>query len=194
MSVTERTRPTTEPFRHARMLIAGAWSGSASDDTPDIENPAKWQKIRDVPRGGAADADRAVLAASQAFASWTKVTPRDRGRVLLRIAEALEARSAEQAPAIALETGNPEEGLTAVIYVSRGKAALGIVFDTHAKLDPGVTVVGTLATDTHPPIVYTIAAVACSTSPATPRELTFLQSGSARTMVAAHGYTVLSRP
>jgi len=88
------------------MLIAGAWSGSISGDTLDVENPAKRQKIADIPRGGAADVDRAVQAASQAFPAWSKVTPRDRGRLLLRIADALEARAEELARTIALETGN----------------------------------------------------------------------------------------
>ena len=106
MSVTEQTRPTSKPLRHAQMLIAGAWSGSISGDTLDVENPAKREKIADIPRGGAADVDRAVQAASQAFPAWSKVTPRDRGRLLLRIADALEARAEELARTIALETGN----------------------------------------------------------------------------------------
>jgi acyl-CoA reductase-like NAD-dependent aldehyde dehydrogenase len=106
MSVTEQTRANTSPLRHAQMLIAGAWVGSTSGDTLDVENPAKRQKIADIPRGGAVDVDRAVQAATQAFPGWSKVPPRDRGRLLLRIAEALEARGEELARTIALETGN----------------------------------------------------------------------------------------
>lgn len=106
MSVTEQTRPATEPLRQARMLIAGAWSGSASGDTLDVENPGRRQKIGEIPRGGAADVDRAVEAATAAFPGWSKVVPRDRGRLLLRIADKLEARGEELARTIALETGN----------------------------------------------------------------------------------------
>ncbi|MCC7371669.1 MAG: aldehyde dehydrogenase family protein [Chloroflexi bacterium] len=54
----------------------------------------------------AADVDRAVQAAQAAFASWRTVIPRDRGRLLLRIADALDARGEELARIIALETGN----------------------------------------------------------------------------------------
>ena len=124
MSVTEQTRPTTaaEP-RHARMLIDGKWVDSASGAVLSVENPAKRKPIADIPRGGAADVDRAVRAAAAAFPAWSKVVPRDRGRMLLRIAEALEARSEEMARTIALETGNalrtqarPEAKLSADIF------------------------------------------------------------------------------
>jgi acyl-CoA reductase-like NAD-dependent aldehyde dehydrogenase len=71
-----------------------------------VENPANRQKIAEIPRGGAADVDRAVQAASRAFPSWSKVPPRERGRMLLRIAEAMDARIEELARLIALETGN----------------------------------------------------------------------------------------
>src|SRR5215510_9997141 len=106
MSVTEQLRPDTTQLQHAQMLIAGAWVDSASGRALDVENPARRVKIADIPRGTAADVERAVQAATQAFPTWRKVPPRDRGRLLLRIAEALEARSEELARTIALETGN----------------------------------------------------------------------------------------
>jgi betaine-aldehyde dehydrogenase len=123
MSTTEQTRPDTTPLRAAQMLIAGAWVDSAAGDTLDVENPAKRRKIAHIPRGGPVDVDRAVQAATQAFPKWSKVPPRDRGRLLLRIAEALEARGEKLAHTIALETGNalrtqarPEARLSADIF------------------------------------------------------------------------------
>src|SRR5215470_8995784 len=123
MSVTEARRPASEAIRRAQMLIAGEWVNSASGETLEVENPGKRAKIADIPRGSAADVDRAVQAATQAFSSWSKVPPRDRGRLLLRIAEALEARLEELARIIALETGNalrtqarPEARLSADIF------------------------------------------------------------------------------
>jgi acyl-CoA reductase-like NAD-dependent aldehyde dehydrogenase len=124
MSITEETRPqTVNPPRHARMLIDGAWVDSVSGAMLDVENPAKRRKIAEIPRGDAADVDRAVQAASRAFPSWSRVPPRDRGRSLLRIADALEARAEELARTIALETGNalrtqarPEARLSADIF------------------------------------------------------------------------------
>jgi betaine-aldehyde dehydrogenase len=67
--------------------------------------------------------DRAVNAAHKAFAAWSKIPPRQRGRLLLRIADAVEARIEELARIIAEETGNalrtqarPEATLTADVF------------------------------------------------------------------------------
>jgi acyl-CoA reductase-like NAD-dependent aldehyde dehydrogenase len=124
MSTLEQTRPdATNPLRRAQMLIAGAWVDSASGEALDVENPGNRQKIGEIPRGGPADVDRAVQAATQAFPGWSKTPPRDRGRLLLRIAEALEERGEELASISALETGDalrtqarPEARLSADIF------------------------------------------------------------------------------
>jgi acyl-CoA reductase-like NAD-dependent aldehyde dehydrogenase len=107
MTTTELTRSTTTgPQRHVQMLINGRWVDSASGAVLAVENPAKRSTIASIPRGGAEDVDRAVLAAESAFPAWRNVPPRQRGRLLLRIAEALEARIEELARVIAEETGN----------------------------------------------------------------------------------------
>ena len=97
---------TTPALRHARMLIGGEWLGSESGETIAIENPATRRSIGQVPRGEAADVDRAVAAAAASFPSWSRVAPRDRGRMLTRIADMVEARAEDLARLIALETGN----------------------------------------------------------------------------------------
>jgi acyl-CoA reductase-like NAD-dependent aldehyde dehydrogenase len=119
MAVIEAVRSElAAELRRARMLINGEWVGSSSGEIVPIENPARRQVIAQVPRGGAADVDRAVGAAAAAFPGWARVAPRDRGRILLRIAEALEARAEEMARTIALETGN------ALRTQARGEARL----------------------------------------------------------------------
>ena len=119
MSVTEKTRPQSKPeLRHARMLIDGAWADSMSGARLAVENPARRQQIAEVPRGGAGDVGRAVEAAARAFPAWSRTAPRERGRLLLRIAEAMEARVEELARTIALETGN------ALRTQARGEARL----------------------------------------------------------------------
>ncbi len=92
--------------RRAQMLIGGEWVGSADGRTFPIENPANRQVIAEAPRGGAEDVDRAVRAAEAAFEGWKLVAPRERGRLLLKIADALEGRTEELARLIATETGN----------------------------------------------------------------------------------------
>src|SRR3954454_1882769 len=78
--------------RHQPMLINGEWVWAASGETIPVENPARREVIAEVPRGGAADVDSAVDASLTAFASWRKVAPRERGRLLMRIADDIEAR------------------------------------------------------------------------------------------------------
>ena len=124
MSITEQTRPiaNSKP-QHARMLIGGAWVDSASGAVLMVENPARRTQIATIPRGASEDVDRAVQAAHTAFPAWSKIPPRQRGRLLLRIAEAMETRIEEIARIIAEETGNalrtqarPEAILTADIF------------------------------------------------------------------------------
>jgi len=44
----------------------------------------------------------------------------------------------------------------ALALVARGEAALGIVYSTDAKVEPGVKIVGTFPTDSHPAIIYPV--------------------------------------
>src|ERR1044072_1988005 len=100
------TNPQAHSVPPKGMLIGGQWVESASGARLTVENPAKKKTIAEVPRGNAADVDRAVAAATKAYAEWRKVPPRERGKALLKIAEALQARVEEMARTIALETGN----------------------------------------------------------------------------------------
>src|SRR4029450_4066073 len=92
--------------KHVQMLIDGSWVASVSGKEIAVENPGNRQVIASVPRGGAEDVDRAVKAASKAFAGWSHVIPRERGRMLQKIADAVEARVEELARIVAEETGN----------------------------------------------------------------------------------------
>jgi len=98
---------TAQPkLKPALMLVDGKWEASADGRFIPVENPARRQAIAEVPRAGAADVDRAVRAAAKAFASWKNVPPRERGRLLMKIADSMEAESEALAKLIATETGN----------------------------------------------------------------------------------------
>ena len=89
------------------MLVDGKWDASADGRFIPVENPAKkGTVIAEVPRAGAADVDRAVRAAAKAFPAWKNVPSRERGRLLMKIADAMEAGSEPLARLIATETGN----------------------------------------------------------------------------------------
>ena len=102
MAVTTTGRSLRE-----KMLIGGEWVDSADGRTFDVETPARrGSVIAQVPRAGAEDVDRAVKAAAAAFPKWRSVAPRDRGRILARIADDVEAAIEDLARTLAAETGN----------------------------------------------------------------------------------------
>ena len=104
MALAQNTAATAP--RHVQMLIDGEWTDSAGGGVIVVENPGNRRPIASVPSGGAEDVDRAVKAAAKAFESWSRVVPRERGRMLQKIADAIDARVEELARIVAEETGN----------------------------------------------------------------------------------------
>jgi molybdate transport system substrate-binding protein len=81
----------------------------------------------------------------------------------------------------------------ALTLVARGEAALGIVYATDAKVEPGVKIIGTFPADSHPAIIYPIAATTTAGPQAT-GYLAFLHSLAAKTIFERYGFTFLIRP
>jgi molybdate transport system substrate-binding protein len=81
----------------------------------------------------------------------------------------------------------------ALVLVARGEAALGIVYATDAKVEPGVKVVGTFPDDSHPAIVYP-AALTAAARPKAAQYLAFLRSQEAKAAFERYGFTFLARP
>ncbi len=106
MTAAATKRAEQPALKQARMLIGGEWVGSASGEILTVDNPANRTPIAEIPRGRAEDVERAVKAAAAAYPGWSRVAPRERGKLFLKIADALEARVEELARLIALETGN----------------------------------------------------------------------------------------
>jgi len=81
----------------------------------------------------------------------------------------------------------------ALTLVARGEAALGIVYSTDAKVEPGVKIVGTFPADSHPAIIYPVAATATA-KPETNDYLAFLRSTAAKTILEKYGFKFLVSP
>lgn len=79
----------------------------------------------------------------------------------------------------------------AMMFVARGEAPLGVVYDTDAKVEPRVRIVGLFPAASHPPIVYPGAVVKSSTHPAAPRFLTYLRSRAGQATFRRYGFTPL---
>jgi phenylacetaldehyde dehydrogenase len=95
--------------REHQLLIGGEWCAAQSGETFSVENPATEQGIANVARGAAADVDRAVRAAREAFDTgpWRKITPSERGKLLWRLADLIEARTEQFAQLETLDNGKP---------------------------------------------------------------------------------------
>src|SRR6516164_10491961 len=106
MRAVTKLREDETALKKERMLIGGECVDSAAGEWLEVEDPAHRRPIAGVPRGRSEDVERAVKAAADAFPTWSRTVPRERGRLLARIADALEARVEELARTIALETGN----------------------------------------------------------------------------------------
>jgi molybdate transport system substrate-binding protein len=83
-----------------------------------------------------------------------------------------------------------EDVRTALAYVARGEAPLGIVYATDARVEPRVRVVATFPENTHRPIVYPVALTPEAT-PDAAQFLSYLHSSQARAVFERAGFTVL---
>jgi molybdate transport system substrate-binding protein len=81
----------------------------------------------------------------------------------------------------------------ALTLVARSEAVLGIVYSTDARVEPGVKIVGTFPADSHPAIIYPVAATATA-KPEAAGYLAFLRSAAAKTILEKYGFVYLIRP
>jgi betaine-aldehyde dehydrogenase len=93
-------------------FINGKSVDSASGEVTTLINPATAQPFATAPKSNAADVDKAMKAASNAFMDWRDSTPSERQRALLKIADAIESR-ADEFVAIESENCGKPMGLTA---------------------------------------------------------------------------------
>lgn len=104
-----------------KLLIGAQWVEAQSGESFAAENPATGETLGHVAAGDAVDVDAAVKAARAALESpaWAGMSPHDRSRLLLRIAEQVEANLEGLAQIESLNNGSP-------LAVTRGMIA-GVV-------------------------------------------------------------------
>ena len=78
----------------------------------------------------------------------------------------------------------------ALMLVARGETPLGIVYASDAKAEPGVRVVATFPEDSHPPIVYPVAALRGARAAQATRFVQWLASPAADALFTKRGFTV----
>jgi aldehyde dehydrogenase (NAD+) len=92
-----------------KLLINNRWVESASGKTFPTVNPATGEEICRVAEADAADVDKAVLAAREAFEKgpWRKMAAAERGKLLYKLADLIEKNADELARLEALDNGKP---------------------------------------------------------------------------------------
>jgi molybdate transport system substrate-binding protein len=81
----------------------------------------------------------------------------------------------------------------ALTVVQHGAAPLGIVYATDAKVSPGVKIIGTFPADSHPAIIYPVAATVTA-KPTAVGYLAYLRSMTAKAIFEQYGFEFLIRP
>src|ERR1700733_2485679 len=92
-----------------RMYIDGKFVNAASGKTLSVYNPATGEVMAQVPEAEAADVDQGVRAARRAFdeGPWTKMSPSQRGRLMLKLADLMEQHLEELAEIESMDNGKP---------------------------------------------------------------------------------------
>ena len=107
---------------HCNFYIDGTWCEPQEPATPHpVINPATEQSVGTVAMGGAADADRAVMAARRAFDAYSQTSLAYRTDMLHKLQGIFERRYTEMAQAISTEMGAPWD----------------LAYDSQAECGPG---------------------------------------------------------
>jgi succinate-semialdehyde dehydrogenase/glutarate-semialdehyde dehydrogenase len=93
-------------FRQA-ILIDGEWIAADSGETMEVRNPATGALVGRVPKAGAAETRRAIAAADRALASWRKVLPKERARILRNLFDLMHRHIDDLALIMTAEQGKP---------------------------------------------------------------------------------------
>ncbi|HQX95188.1 MAG TPA: aldehyde dehydrogenase family protein, partial [Thermomonas sp.] len=93
--------------RH-ELYIGGRWTAPAEGRYFASVNPATLKPLSQIAEAGSADVDTAVRAAKRAYdRTWSKLSGRERGRYLFRIARLIQERARELAVLETLDNGKP---------------------------------------------------------------------------------------
>jgi betaine-aldehyde dehydrogenase len=104
-------------------FIGGRFEEIHGSATFEVHDPATSRLIARVAEAGESGVDRAVAAGEEAFATWRRVTARERGALVSELAKRIAANAEALALLDALDTGNP---LTAMRQdVAKGVRLMG---------------------------------------------------------------------
>lgn len=111
----------TKSPRKYQLLIDGQWVDAESGKTFTTPNPSTGETLAEVAEADKADIDKAVKAARKAFeGKWSKMSARDRGRLMYKLSQLIEEKAGELA---ALETADNGKPIKESTYVDLPQVA-----------------------------------------------------------------------
>jgi betaine-aldehyde dehydrogenase len=88
-------------------FVGGKYADTRDGRTSDVIDPSTGETYTQAPVSTAEDVDTALRTAADAFTTWKDTTPAERSLALLKLADAVEARSQEFADVEGRNTGKP---------------------------------------------------------------------------------------
>jgi succinate-semialdehyde dehydrogenase/glutarate-semialdehyde dehydrogenase len=100
-------------------LVAGKWIDADDGSTIDVTNPATGKKLGTVPNCGAAETERAILAADAAQRLWRDASAKERAAILRRLNDLMLANADDLALIMTSEQGKPlAEARGEIVYAA----------------------------------------------------------------------------
>lgn len=131
------------------LFIAGHWTVADSGEVFVVQNPADGQHVGSAPRGGRAEADRALRAADAAFPSWSHTTGDERAAILTQAADEAVRERGRLETILTREHGKPladaRKEITAAIdtlryYAEEGRRIAGEISPSRSRTSRSLVV------------------------------------------------------
>src|SRR6476619_4319759 len=104
---TPQAAENTDPQKY-QLFIDGQWVDAESGKTFTTPNPATGEILAEVAEADSVDIEKAVAAARRAYeGKWSKISARDRGRLLYKLSQLIEQNAAELANVETADNGKP---------------------------------------------------------------------------------------
>jgi len=134
LTTTEARRATLArpDLLRSQAFYGGAWRDADSGETIAVTDPYSGEVLAHVASIGEAEIQSAIAAAQAAFPRWSRTPHRDRGLLLRRWLELIDAHKEDLARLITLENGKP-------LKEARAEVAYGAGFiEIYADMAAGV--------------------------------------------------------
>ena len=103
-------------YQDTLLHIAGQWRPAASGAMIPVVNPATEEVVGTVAHATAGDLVEAVAAAKSGFATWRKVSPYERSKVMRQAAALIRERESTIARLMTIEQGKPLNEARAEVF------------------------------------------------------------------------------